>query len=97
MNEAYGVELMLDYQRDRRSIAFEKADPQMLRDVEDQLWWSPFVDADDVDVSVDEGIVTLTGTVESWSEWVDAQDNAYEAGAILVDNHLEIEDGDRRQ
>jgi osmotically-inducible protein OsmY len=44
------------------------------------LWWSPFVDSDDVNVTVDDGVVTLTGAVDSWSEYNAAANNAYEGG-----------------
>jgi osmotically-inducible protein OsmY len=67
-----------------------KSDWQIEEDIEDELWWSPFVDADDVNVSVEDGEATLTGTVDSWSEYDAAENNAYEGGAIIVDNDLNI-------
>lgn len=68
----------------------QQTDADIREEVEDELWWSPFVDSDAVDVSVDNGIVTLTGTVESRSERQAAENNAYEAGATWVVNDLEI-------
>lgn len=68
-----------------------KSDAHLLDDVQDELWWSPFVDSDDVNVAVDDGVVTLTGTVDSWSEYNAATENAYEGGAIWVDNDLAVE------
>jgi osmotically-inducible protein OsmY len=65
-----------------------KSDRQIKADIEDELFWSPFVDADDVKVTVEDGKATLTGTVGSWSEYGAAQDNAYEGGAVNVDNDL---------
>jgi osmotically-inducible protein OsmY len=67
-----------------------KTDPQIRRDVKDQLWWSPSVDKDDVIVSVKKGIVTLTGTVDTYSEHQRAEDNAYEGGAKKVVNNLVV-------
>lgn len=67
-----------------------KTDSQIKKDIESELWWSPFVDADEVDVSVDDGVALLTGTVDSWSERRSATQNAYEAGATLVDNDLTV-------
>ncbi len=67
------------------------SDEEIEREIEDELWWSPFVDADDVEVSVEDGVATLTGTVDSWSERSDATENAYEGGAVWVENHLMVE------
>lgn len=65
-----------------------KSDEQIEDAIEGELWWSPFVDENQVNVTVDDGIATLSGTVNSWSERRAATDNAYEGGATLVDNEL---------
>jgi len=67
-----------------------KPDPQLRQDVEDQLWWSPFVDSDDINVSVNNGIVTLSGTAETYTERQTAEDNAYQGGAKEVVNNLRV-------
>lgn len=67
-----------------------KPDWEIKEDVQKELFWSPYVDENDVEVSVDEGVVTLTGTVENWSERNAAGDNAYEAGAKEVRNMLVV-------
>jgi len=67
-----------------------KTDWEIKEDVESELWWSPFVDSDEVNVTVDDGVATLTGTVSSWSERQSAAENAIEGGAISVHNQLEI-------
>jgi osmotically-inducible protein OsmY len=59
-------------------------------EIEDELWWSPFVDSDDVNVSVDNGVARLTGTVDSYSEMDAAVENAFEGGAVWVDNDLKV-------
>lgn len=41
------------------------SDPEIQRNVLDELDWDPEVEAPDVGVEVDEGVVTLTGTVSS--------------------------------
>lgn len=56
--------------------------------IEDELWWSPFIDEDQVQVKVHNGIATLTGTVDSWFEKRMATDNAFEGGAKSVHNYL---------
>lgn len=77
-----------DYSGDNQPY---RSDYQILRDIEDQLWWSPFVDADEVTVTVDNGVATLTGTVDSWAERRAARKNAYDGGALWVENELEID------
>ncbi|MFO7975678.1 MAG: BON domain-containing protein, partial [Candidatus Hydrogenedentota bacterium] len=69
----------------------KKPDWEIKEEIESQLWWSPFVDSDDVNVSVDDGTATLTGTVESWSEYWAARENAFDGGAVWVDNDLKVE------
>lgn len=49
---------------------------------------SPFVDRDDVYVSVENGIATLSGDVDDRSEMIDAVEIAYDAGAWRVRNKL---------
>lgn len=68
-----------------------KTDSEIEGDINDELWWSPFVDADQVSVTVDNGDATLTGTVDSVTERQAAAENAIEGGAISVDNDLRIE------
>ena len=70
-----------------------KTDWEIKEDIENELFWSPFVDSNEVHVSVKDGIATLTGTVESWRERGAAADNAYDGGAREVHNHLRVEYG----
>ncbi len=77
-----------DYDRPRFN---PKSDWRIEEDIESELWWSPFVDSDDVDVQVEDGIATLTGSVESWAEYNAAANNAYEGGAVFVENELNLE------
>lgn len=73
-----------------RPSLVSKSDRQIKAYIEKELFWSPFVDADDVKVDVEKGVVTLTGTVDSWSESNAAVNNAYEGGAVYVDNELNV-------
>jgi osmotically-inducible protein OsmY len=66
-------------------------DSEIRDEIQSQLWWSPFVDEDDVTVLVEDGVATLTGTVDSWSERESATQNAYEGGAVWVDNELSVD------
>ncbi len=76
-----------DYQP---SYTFE-TDAEIKDDISDEMWWSPFVGEDEVTVSVENGVATLTGTVDSLSEQDAAIENAYEGGATWVVNKIEIE------
>ena len=67
-----------------------KADQEIREDVKSELFWSPFVDEDQVNVTVFNGVVTLNGNVETWSERKSAEDNAYEGGAKKVINNLTV-------
>ena len=68
----------------------QMSDSVIKEEIQDELWWSPFVDRDDVHVTVEDGVATLTGFVDSRSEYHAATENAYEGGAIWVDNDLVI-------
>lgn len=65
-------------------------DSEIREEIRDELWWSPFVDSDQVNVTVEEGVARLTGTVDSWAERNAATENAIEGGAVWVDNDLMI-------
>ena len=67
-----------------------KTDVEIKFDIQDELWWSPSVDADQMNIEVVNGTATLTGQVDSWSEWQAAKENAYEGGATWVHNKLEV-------
>lgn len=70
-----------------------KTDWEIRDDIQDELWWSPFVDSDEVTVAVDDGMVTLTGIVDTWSERTAATEEAYEGGAVAVDNDITVDYG----
>jgi osmotically-inducible protein OsmY len=56
--------------------------------IQNQLWWSPYVNEDEVDVLVAGGTAVLTGTVETQREKLYAEVNALEGGADEVENNL---------
>ena len=66
------------------------SDPAVKESIENEYFWSPFVDGGDIDVSVESGTATLTGHVDSWPEKYAAEENAREGGAIWVDNNLTV-------
>lgn len=68
-----------------------KSDAEIRKLVRSELRWSPFVDAEEVKVSVEAGKVTLQGTVDSWYERNVATEQAFEGGAVSVFNDLRVE------
>jgi osmotically-inducible protein OsmY len=67
-----------------------KPDREIREDVRDHLFWSPFVDANEVTVSVESGVVTLSGLVDTWGERMAAEKNAWDGGAKDVRNGLAV-------
>jgi osmotically-inducible protein OsmY len=55
------------------------------------LYWSPYVDSDDVEVTVEDGTAILSGTVASINESQAARRAALNAGAARVRNRLSVE------
>jgi osmotically-inducible protein OsmY len=66
------------------------ADRVLEEQIEDELFWSPFVDSDEINVAVDNGVATLTGTVDSWADYNWAAENAREGGAVSVRNNVKV-------
>lgn len=50
-----------------------KSDSQLQRDVMAELGWEPSVDHADIGVAVDDGVVTLSGFVKTYSEKLAAE------------------------
>ncbi len=68
-----------------------KPDAKVKEDVESEMWWSPFVDGDRINVSVKNGLVTLTGRVDDWDAALHVLENAYEGGARDIINRLQYD------
>lgn len=68
-----------------------RTDAEIQRAVMDELSWDTRVDETDVGVEVDQGVVTLTGTVDSWAKRVAAQDAAHRVwGVFDVANDIRV-------
>ncbi|HKJ42599.1 MAG TPA: BON domain-containing protein [Sunxiuqinia sp.] len=65
-----------------------QTDKEIKNQIESQLWWSPYVNKDEVNVSVSNVVATLKGTNETKREKLMAQINAIEGGAKDVNNNL---------
>ena len=82
-----------EYAANLPSLTSEKDDWEILRDIRNELWWSPFVDQNEVTVQVHNRVAVLSGTVDSLQERSAAQENAYQGGAVSVKNRLRVEQG----
>ena len=71
----------------------KRSDAQIAEGIHEELLWSPFIDAERVKVDVTHGGARLTGQVESQSERIAATEDAYEGGAVTVDNELKLSSG----
>lgn len=67
-----------------------KSDAELKRAVERAFFWSPFVHRNDIKVTVDNGVVTLTGTVGTYLGFVEADRDARKSGALGVLNRLKL-------
>lgn len=65
-------------------------DENIKSSIESQLWWSPFVNEDEIQVEVDQGVATLSGEVATMQERRTAVKNAYEGGASAVINNIDV-------
>jgi osmotically-inducible protein OsmY len=70
-----------------------KSDTEIKVDVEGELFWSPYVDSEDITVKVKDGDVTLEGVATDWAEADAAVGNAFEGGARSVRARLDLADG----
>jgi osmotically-inducible protein OsmY len=59
-----------------------KTDAQVHHDIIEELTWDPRVDETEVGVEVDDGVVTLTGTVTSWAKRLAAQEAARRVAGV---------------
>lgn len=71
----------------------EKSDWALKNDIETMFYWTPELDAGDIDVAVNNGKVTLSGTVDTWRQSFTAVNKAYEAGAEEVQDDLTVSYG----
>jgi osmotically-inducible protein OsmY len=69
-----------------------KTDAQLQQDVQDELTWDTRVKETEVGVEVTKGVVTLTGTVDSWTARLAAQEAAHRVFGVLdVANDIQVE------
>jgi len=68
-----------------------RSNEEIKRDVEEELQWDPDLDSADIAVAVKDGIVTLTGFAHSYSQKVQAgQDAKRVPGVLAIVNDIEV-------
>jgi osmotically-inducible protein OsmY len=68
-----------------------KSDNEIERDVREELKWDPDLDAEDIAVSVKNGVVTLAGFTHSYTDRLGAEAAAKRvAGVLAVANDIEV-------
>lgn len=68
-----------------------KSDIQIQKDVMEQLKWEPFLNASEIGVAVKNGVVTLSGNVDSYSKKVAAENAAKKiAGVKAIAEDIQI-------
>jgi len=68
-----------------------KTDAEIKRDVENEIRWSPWIDAADIAVAVKNGTVELAGFAKSYSDKFDAETAAKRVSGVLgLANDIEV-------
>jgi osmotically-inducible protein OsmY len=68
-----------------------KTDAEIERNVKEELKWDPDLDATDISVKVDKGVVTLTGFAKSYTDKYEAETAAKRvAGVVAVANDIDV-------
>ena len=68
-----------------------KTNAELQKDVQDAIKWEPLLNAAEIGVTAKDGIVTLTGTVDSYAKKLEAEDAAKNvAGVKAVVEKIEI-------
>jgi osmotically-inducible protein OsmY len=69
-----------------------KTDLEIQKDVMEELKWTPLLNSTEIGVAVKNGIVTLTGTVDSYIKKVNAENAAKKvAGVHAIAENIEVE------
>lgn len=68
----------------------EKTDWEIQLDIENQVWWSPFLSGQDIVATVEDGKAILSGSVQHIHQRLIAEQQAFEAGASIVINRLRV-------
>ena len=61
-----------------------KTNQDLQKDVQDALKWEPLLNAAEIGVTVKDGVITLTGTVDSYAKKLEAEDAAKNVAGVKV-------------
>jgi osmotically-inducible protein OsmY len=78
------------FRHDGTATVTRRSDGQIEAEIRRQLWWSAFVDQEDIELAVDDGVATLTGVVGTRAEVSAAVQNALQGGATSVINEIQV-------
>jgi len=79
--------LQVIYETDKKT----PTDPEIKSQAENTLLWNEDIDSTGVEVSINQGVVTLNGTVDSyWKKWLAERIVYRNFGVLSVENHLTI-------
>jgi len=68
-----------------------RTDSEVKRDVEDEIKYDPYVDSDDIALTVKNGVVSLSGYASNYSQKVQAETDAKRiSGVLAVANDIEV-------
>jgi osmotically-inducible protein OsmY len=70
-----------------------ESDEQITKKIGRAFFWSPFVHSDDIKVTVDSGVVTLTGQVGTWIARNEADRDAHKSGATAIIDKVTVKKG----
>jgi osmotically-inducible protein OsmY len=76
-----------------------KTDMQLKQDIEDELRWDPKINAAQIGVTVNKGVVTLLGDVDTFAEKWAAEDATRRVGGVRTvaqDLKVKVLEGDKR-
>ncbi|UKT64722.1 BON domain-containing protein [Pedobacter mucosus] len=72
-----------------------KSNESLQKDVQEAIKWEPLLNAAEIGVTVKDGVVTLTGTVDSYVKKTEAEDAAKKvSGVSAVVENIEVKFGD---
>lgn len=76
-----------------KSSSPDLADQDLIRVIKDRLWWSPYINSYQIQITENNHTITLNGVTDSFFQRKLAEQIAYESGARHVDNHIRLRQG----
>ncbi|MBD3343963.1 MAG: BON domain-containing protein [Chitinivibrionales bacterium] len=73
-------------------VSAPPTDQEIKSNIENQLRWNPYIEKNEIDVEVQNGVATLKGKVDTYFERDEAIREAFEGGADSVKSKLKVKD-----